>query len=186
MTRVLAVQYVRRMRGGAQAHLLRCSDGEYYVVKFQNNPQGSRILANELLGTLLAKRLSLPTAASAIVDVREELIRNSEEMVIQLGRNNTACCPGACFGSRFPSEADVGGNVIPLPVYDFLSEDRLTQVSNLRDFLGMLVFDKFTCNSDGRQVVFVRASAAKDYEVRMIDNGFCFNAHQWSFPDAPL
>src|ERR1700721_107528 len=48
INRVVAVEYVRRMRGGSQAHLLRCSDGEYYVVKFQNNPKGTRILANKL------------------------------------------------------------------------------------------------------------------------------------------
>jgi hypothetical protein len=45
-----AVEQIRRMRGGAQSHLMRCDDGGYYVVKFQNNPQGVRILANELLG----------------------------------------------------------------------------------------------------------------------------------------
>jgi hypothetical protein len=31
-----AVQHIRRMRGGAQAHLMRCSDGHFYVVKFRN------------------------------------------------------------------------------------------------------------------------------------------------------
>jgi hypothetical protein len=31
-----AVQHVRRMRGGAQAHLMRARDGHFYVVKFQN------------------------------------------------------------------------------------------------------------------------------------------------------
>ena len=36
---VEAVQHVRRMRGGAQGHLMRCSDGQFYVVKFRNNPQ---------------------------------------------------------------------------------------------------------------------------------------------------
>ena len=53
----LAVEQVRRMRGGAQSHLMRCSNQAHYVVKFQNNPQGLRILANELLGTRLAARL---------------------------------------------------------------------------------------------------------------------------------
>ena len=53
----LAVEQIRRMRGGAQAHLMRCADEEYYVVKFQNNPQGVRILANELLATRLAARI---------------------------------------------------------------------------------------------------------------------------------
>jgi hypothetical protein len=46
---LLAVEHIRRMRGGAQAHLMRCDDGSYYVVKFQNNPQHVRILANEIL-----------------------------------------------------------------------------------------------------------------------------------------
>ena len=45
------------MRGGAPSHLMRCSDGLYYVVKFQNNPQHRRILVNEMLGTKLAARL---------------------------------------------------------------------------------------------------------------------------------
>jgi hypothetical protein len=32
-----ALEQIRRMRGGAQSHLMRCSDGKYYDVKFQNN-----------------------------------------------------------------------------------------------------------------------------------------------------
>ena len=54
------------MRGGAQSHLMRCADGHYYVVKFQNNPQHRRILVNELLGTRLASRLGLPFALRPI------------------------------------------------------------------------------------------------------------------------
>jgi hypothetical protein len=50
-----AVEHIRRMRGGAQSHLMRCNDGGYYVVKFQNNPQHTCVLANELLGTILVK-----------------------------------------------------------------------------------------------------------------------------------
>ena len=36
---VLAVQQIRRMRGGAQGQLMLGADGHIYVVKFQNNPQ---------------------------------------------------------------------------------------------------------------------------------------------------
>jgi len=46
-----AEQHVRRMRGGSQAHLMRASDGAFYVVKFQNNPQSPRVLANEMFAT---------------------------------------------------------------------------------------------------------------------------------------
>src|ERR1051326_6995146 len=58
---IRALEQIRRMRGGAQSHLMRCSDGHYYVVKFQNNPQHPRVLVNEMLGTELALRLGLPT-----------------------------------------------------------------------------------------------------------------------------
>lgn len=68
------------MRGGAQSHLMRCSDGNYYVVKFQNNPQHRRVLVNELLGTRLASRLGLPTTPVEVVDVSEELIRYTAEL----------------------------------------------------------------------------------------------------------
>lgn len=47
---VTAVQQIRRMRGGAQGHLMLGSDDHLYVVKFQNNPQHLRVLANELVG----------------------------------------------------------------------------------------------------------------------------------------
>jgi hypothetical protein len=53
----LAAEQAPRMRGGAQSHLLRGSNRAYYLVKFQNNRQRLRILANELLGTRLAARL---------------------------------------------------------------------------------------------------------------------------------
>ena len=71
------------MRGGAQSHLMRCADGHYYVVKFQNNPQHRRILVNELLGTRLASRLGLPTTPVAIIEVSEELIRLTPDLANQ-------------------------------------------------------------------------------------------------------
>ena len=37
-----ALEQIRWMRGGAQAHLMRCSEENYHVVKFQNNPQHRR------------------------------------------------------------------------------------------------------------------------------------------------
>ena len=48
---------------------MRCSDGHLYVVKFQNNPQHLRVLANELLATRLAERVGLPVPVTEIVQV---------------------------------------------------------------------------------------------------------------------
>jgi HipA-like protein len=209
-----ALEQIRRMRGGAQSHLMRCSDGHYYVVKFQNNPQHCRVLVNELLGTRLAARLGLPTTPVAVVQVSEDLIRLTPELCIELPRARTPCQPGLQFGSRFP------GDPRRMTLHDFLPDEQLRAVANIHDFAGMLVFDKWTCNTNGRQTLFylrqslqhadrsVAAGATMQappkvlaevgavgdtdepndfvYETRMIDQGFCFNAGEWTFPDAPL
>jgi len=176
----LALEHIRRMRGGAQGHLMRCSDGGYYVVKFQNNPQHTRILANELLGTRLAARLGIPTAPVAVVEVRQELIENTAELIVQQGLGRTLCSAGLQFGSRYP------GDPARQVVHDFLPDELLSQVENLADFAGMLVFDKWTCNTNGRQAIYFREPGRARYQAWMIDQGFCFNASEWNFPDAPL
>jgi len=176
----LATEHIRRMRGGAQAHLMRCSDGGYYIVKFQNNPQHPRILANELLGTRLAARLGLPTPAAAVVEVPPHLIAYTPDLVIQLATGHAACRAGLQFGSRYP------GDPAEVTVHDFLPEEQLRDVENLADFSGMLVFDKWTCNTNGRQTIFFLEPSRSRYQALMIDQGFCFNAGEWTFPDAPL
>ena len=96
---VEAVQHVRRMRGGAQAHLMRAHDGHFYVVKFQNNPQHLRVLANELLATRLAESVGLPVPVTEIVEVREWLVFNSGRamFVIQPRDRSLTTCRRACF-----------------------------------------------------------------------------------------
>jgi hypothetical protein len=175
-----AVEHIRRMRGGAQSHLMRCNDDSYYVVKFQNNPQHTRVLANELLGTALARRMGLPTVPFAVVEVEQELIRLTEELAVHMGVSRTPCLPGLQFGSRYP------GDPARTAVFDLLPDDALAEVENGEDFLGMLVFDKWTCNTNGRQVIFFREQGRSRYQGMMIDQGFCFNAGEWNFPDAPL
>jgi hypothetical protein len=195
---LFATEQIRRMRGGAQSHLMRCSDGHYYVVKFQNNPQHRRILVNELLGTRLAGRLGLPTTPVAIVHVGEELIRLTPELSMEMPRSRVPCQAGLQFGSRYP------GDPRRLTLHDFLPDERLRGVENLHDFAGMLVFDKWTCNTNGRQTIFFREetrrpfspgegtenrgapSEEREYRAAMIDQGFCFNAGEWNYPDAPL
>jgi hypothetical protein len=181
-----AMEQIRRMRGGAQSHLMRCSDGGYYVVKFQNNPQHRRILVNELLGTRLAARLGLPTTPVATISVSEDLIRLTPDLCMEMPRTHIPCRPGLQFGSRYPEDPH------RLTLFDFLPDKQLMEVENLQDFSGMLVFDKWTCNTNGRQTLFFREhhngleAPELRYRAVMIDQGFCFNAGEWNFPDAPL
>ena len=175
---------------------MRCDDDAYYIVKFQNNPQHLRILANEMLATRLAARLGVCVPQVEVIEVRPELIAYTTELVMQLGVGRIPCSAGKQFGSQFP------GNPARMTVHDFLPDEQLCAVRNLTDFLGVFVFDKWTCNTNGRQAIFFREpddragpasrqvfeeiSGRVPYLAMMIDHGFCFNAGEWDFPDAPL
>src|SRR6185437_8868546 len=179
--RIYAVQHVRRMRGGSQAHLLRASDKHYYVIKFQNNPQDLRILTNEYLATRLASFLGLPVPEVAIIDVSEWLIQNSPELKVDIGGGLLqACASGPQFGSRYVADP------LTTAVFDYLPESILKRIANIQDFSRVLAVDKWTCNADGRQAVFAKQPNERRYKAWFIDQGYCFNAGEWTFPDSPL
>ncbi len=176
-----ALFQVHRMRGGAQSHLMFCQDGGFYVVKFQNNPQHVRILANEMLATRLADFLGLPVPECAEVEVSQELLERAPELYFEGLEGRTPCAAGRHFGSRLPVDPTRE------PLYDFVPDQTLSLVANKSAFAGMLAFDQWTCNTDSRQAVFYRAAGPEArYRALMVDQGFCFNDGEWSFPDSPL
>ena len=177
---VQAVQHVRRMRGGAQSHLMRCDDGHYYVVKFQNNPQHPRVLANDWLGTRLGRLIGLPMPETAVVDVDAWLVEHTPELRIELYGHKLPFTPGLSFGSQYVISPMEG------QVYDYLPDTMTATIRNLRDFAGVLALDKWTCNANGRQAAFWRKSRERKFRASFIDQGYCFNAGEWNFPDAPL
>lgn len=177
---VLAVQQIRRMRGGAQGQLMLGADGNAYVVKFQNNPQHLKVLANELMATKLAAAIGLTTPACDVVEVTDWLVENTADLEVDFGARRERCKAGHCFGSRL-----VGG-LMPGHLVDYLPEEQLREVRNLEEFAGVLALDKWTCNSNGRQAVFSRKTRERRYTATFIDYGYCFNAGEWVFRDSPL
>ncbi len=169
------------MRGGAQSQLMLGADGKLWVVKFQNNPQHLRVLANELIATRLAAAVGLTVPVSDVVEVTEWLVANSADMFVELPRGERERYKaGLQFGSQF-----VGG-LMPGQVVDYLPEAQLDEVRNLGEFAGMLCIDKWAGNCNGRQAVFERKPRERKYRATFIDQGFCFNAGEWTFPDSPL
>jgi HipA-like kinase len=168
------------MQGGAQGHLMLGADGNAYVVKFQNNPQHMRVLANEFLASRIAKAAGLTAPESELVEVTKWLVDNTSELEVDLGRSRVKCKPGLQFGSRF-----VGG-LMPGQVVDYLPEEKLIEVTNLAEFAGILALDKWTGNCNGRQAVFTRKQRERRYRAVFIDFGYCFHAGDWEFEDAPL
>ncbi len=180
------------MRGGAQAYLIEADDSHCYVVKFQNNPQHMRILVNELLAACFLRHLQISAPEHAIIDIGEDFLREYPEVAIEFGARKTQPLAGWHFGSRHP------GDPSRLAVYDFMPDTLLEQVQNIGEFLGALVFDKWTGNADGRQSVFFRARL-RDWSGRpeahplklgfvalMVDHGFIFDGPRWDFSDSPV
>jgi hypothetical protein len=177
---VYAVEHICRMRGGSQSHLMRCSDDNFYVVKCQHNPQGSRILANEFFATRLAELLGLPVPATSIVNLDSWLIDHEQKLSFELAHGTEKCVPGLQFGSRYIGD----------PRQDYVLEHLPTRllrhVSNLHAFAGMLAFDKWTANSDGREVAFLRKGTELGLTAYFIDQGYCFNGNTWNLDDENL
>lgn len=65
---------------------MRASDGNYYVVKFQNCPQHPRILANEFLATRIGLALGLPMPEVSLIEVSSDLIASTPELYIEIGQ----------------------------------------------------------------------------------------------------
>jgi len=177
---VLAIQHLRRMQGGAQGQLMLCSDGNVWIVKFLNNPQHRRVLANEYLATKLAAAVGLPVPQVDLVEATEWLLEHSPEMEIDWGKRKERCAVGLQFGSRY------AGGMMPGHVVDFLADEQRADLRNKSDFAGILALDKWTCNCNGRQAVYVRKQREVRYRAVFIDFGHCFQADQWVFTDVPL
>lgn len=184
---------IRKMRGGAQAHLIECDDGGYYVVKFTNNPQHRRILINEWLACAFLRYLQIHVPETAVVELTPEFIADTPELYLSMGSRREAIPAGQHFGSKMAVHPE------RVAVYDFLPDKLLYKIENRADFLGTLVFDKWASNVDSRQAVFFRAKAKKWTPIRgettttkagfyaqMIDHGFAFNGPHWGFQDSPI
>ncbi len=189
---VRARKLIRKMRGGAQAHLIEGQDGAFYVVKFTNNPQHRRILINEWLACAFLRYLQIHVPASALIELTPEFVADTPELYLSIGPKREPIPPGIHFGSRMAVHPE------RVAVYDFLPDKLLGKVENRVDFLGTLVFDKWIGNADSRQAVFFRAKAKTwtplkgeapartGFFAQMIDHGFAFNGPHWDFRDSPL
>src|SRR5581483_4804174 len=189
---VRARTLIRKMRGGAQAHLVQAEDGAFYVVKFTNNPQHRRILVNEWLAGSLLRYLQIHVPEVAIVEFTQEFVTANPDLCVSIGSRHDPVPPGLHFGSRLAVHPE------RVAIFDFIPDKLLIQVENRVDFLGMLVFDKWVANADSRQAVFFRARAKTwtplkgespariGFFAQMIDHGFAFNGAHWDFPDSPI
>jgi hypothetical protein len=134
-----------------------------------------------MFGTRLGLRLGLPMPKVAVIEVCQWLIEHSPELRLQLAGAQIPCKSGKQLGSIYVGQHGPG------LMFDYLPNEMLKDVRNLADFARVLVLDKWTSNSDGRQAVFCRKNVrSRRYAATFIDQGYCFSASEWTFLDYPL
>jgi hypothetical protein len=95
--------------------------------------------------------------------VSDWLITNTPDMRVDMGGLAKPCSSGMQLASLHPD--------IETHVFDYLPENMLTQVTNMRDWARCVVLDKWTANCDGRQAIFTRKPRGRKYTAVFIESG---------------
>ena len=180
-TIALPIQSIeRRLRGGAQALLVRDKSGNAYVAKCIGNPQGNRTLINEWIVGRLLRHLKISTPEVRALQV-DRGIPGDDLMHFQVGNKTIPIESGIHFGSRYPADPDRKA------IFDFLPRCLLHKVVNLPDLIMGFAFDRWVNQADTRQAIFIRergSGATGNLRLYLIDHGLSFGGSRWELADA--
>jgi hypothetical protein len=150
--------------GGSQPHVFDTTEGPY-LVKARNNPQGKRVLANELIGGLCLDWLGVAHPGPAVVDLPADVLSASPGAVFNDG---TALEAGESFGSEL-WQSDPQGSV------------DVSLIENLQDVAGTLALDTWIQPFDGRQYrVRPSPETPSRYEFIPVDQGYSLGNPNWT------
>ncbi|MGI8385713.1 HipA family kinase [Robertmurraya sp. P23] len=144
---------------GAFFRTFSCSDKKTYAVKFYDENYGSRILPNEYVSGLLAKKLGLPCYELKMVNIDRDLL-------IEEGYGSVTC--EQHLGIAFDENASR------------LSPYNLNRITNLDDISKILVFDQWIYNVD-RGNEYSNLLITNDFgQLRIIDHSEAFGDRKWT------
>lgn len=151
------------MRGSTQAHLLRGSDGCFYVTKLVGNPQHDRVLANEMFASRLGRWLGLPIPEVQVIEISDWLIENTPDFRFEACEHKAKYASGRHLGSRYPADPWED------KLFDYMPEELFPKVKNGSDFARMLPLDKWAGNTDGRQAIYRQQARKRTFTAHFID-----------------
>jgi hypothetical protein len=175
-----ANKYIRKMKGGSQSILVRANDGKHYVVKMTDNPIGSNVLANESMGSSIAKAVGLPVAEAKGIVISDSFIDSHPDLWFKLPSGTRRPKKGVHFGSQLVGQTS--GAERPT---EYVSPSRVHLITNREAFLGMYILDIWANHQDNRQAVF-RRRPDNTQEAFFIDHGHMFGGPEWNFKETSL
>lgn len=157
---IAAINYEKSMNGGGSgSQLLKCDDGNYYVVKLIGNNQGDHVLANEMVSYYLCRILGVPVPACEIIQVPSELTD------IINGKRGTNFKSGPAFGSYYINQK----HKIVVPA---LNSTLVKKTRNVNKWVGAVLLDTIVQNEDRKgEHVLVGTEPDQSTVFYLIDHG---------------
>jgi hypothetical protein len=148
--------------GGADAQIFACAQGVEYLVKATNNPQGGKVVVNDLIGGLALEWLGVLRPRTTIVNIPQSVIDMSPGSRLN---NGNAFVAGESFGC-------------PYWVSQTNRAVQPASIANWNDVAGTTVFDAWFNNEDGRQWRARQKGTPNLFEFFPVDQGHCVK-HSW-------
>ena len=92
--RLAAETITCKLRGNYQPQPVHDSDDQRYITKFHGNPQGTRILADKLLGVRLGAAIGLPSAPLNIIELAPWLISPFPDICLESPQSRVLVAEG--------------------------------------------------------------------------------------------
>ncbi len=147
-------------RGGSQAQFMADESGKEYIVKYKENGQNLKTLANEFIAGKIAEKLELPSPKVYLVNLHPLLVPTIPPI------NAVQISSGPHFGSEKLDNVYSGPSIRAL----------INKCINIQVFPEIILFDaalhNIDRNNDGN---YILQSLTRGYNFCIIDHGHCFS-----------
>lgn len=175
LTRVRATDFIKATRGGSRAALVRCSDGNYYVIKSPNNAQARDVLGSEYIYTRFGEMIGAQVQPQAAVEVGEDII---EAVIAAADVKNESTNVVRMLTAIYRPSSDIGpyyGSLCPVNpikdgVYDFVPPTFRDRLQHPERIGAILALDAWLLQMDSRQIIYW--SRGNQLHWSAIDHGY--------------
>lgn len=141
MQTIDAVRAIQAVKNGVtRPYILEGNDGYSYFTKFKENPETSRILANEFVCAKIAEFLELPLANPCLIRVDSDFLDLYGDEISTHIDNDMTITTGLHFGTRKINKA-----------IQITNSRMLEEAVNVRVIPELILFDQLICNTDRDQ-----------------------------------
>src|SRR6266508_3165684 len=148
-------------RGATCPQRFALDDGRQVFVKFSQNPQGERVLANEFICSRFAALVGAPVPEVMLVEVPDDLLDEARL---------AAACPSSFMGGIHAGAVVLSGaEAVPISKI----ESTVRSVVNAADWAALEIFDQIVKRDDKIEIITYRKLDGRRY-FASIDYGFSF------------